>query len=151
MEDFSGRSRPQRGQSKPIVPTCMRCSSASARPNDDVNTTSIMRATETLDMVLEYLRRVESVIWNRKFFACNTEDNDDRNHLYGFGSEKMEIGDRVCILFGCSVPVVVRDSKDREFFTPVGEGYVHGKMDGEALASMDDNELNKREKSLRIQ
>ena len=43
-----------------------------------------------------------------------------------------EIGDKICILFGGSVPFVLRDNHD-EYFKFIGECYVHGIMDGEAV------------------
>jgi hypothetical protein len=43
-----------------------------------------------------------------------------------------EIGDKICILFGGSVPFVLRDNHDG-YFKFIGECYVHGIMDGEAV------------------
>lgn len=44
----------------------------------------------------------------------------------------------ICILFGASVPAVLRRSTDNEdAFQLVGECYVHGIMDGEALSIND--------------
>ena len=40
-------------------------------------------------------------------------------------------GDLVCVLWGCSVPVVLRKEGDHYIF--VGECYTHGVMDGEAI------------------
>lgn len=57
----------------------------------------------------------------------------------GLGPRQMEKGDVVCILFGCSVPVVLRrlDQPQREdgrpLFRFIGECYLDGFMDGEAL------------------
>ncbi|OGM41821.1 hypothetical protein ABOM_009660 [Aspergillus bombycis] len=45
-------------------------------------------------------------------------------------------GDFICILYGCSVPLILRESSKkarRNCFRVIGEAYVHGKMDGEAL------------------
>ena len=56
--------------------------------------------------------------------------------LFGLGPEESEIGGIVCIFFGCSVPVVLRAAKRQrvEFLCEViGESYVHGMMDGEAM------------------
>jgi hypothetical protein len=46
------------------------------------------------------------------------------------------MGDLICILFGCSVPVILRKHKDG-FYEFVGESYIYGKMDGEAFAGLD--------------
>jgi hypothetical protein len=40
-------------------------------------------------------------------------------------------GDKICILFGGSIPFVLRERDDGDF-TFIGEAYVHGIMDGEA-------------------
>jgi hypothetical protein len=40
-------------------------------------------------------------------------------------------GDLVCVLLGCSVPVVLREEGDHYIF--IGECYTHGIMDGEAI------------------
>ena len=47
--------------------------------------------------------------------------------------------DVICILYGCSVPVVLREItvKGETFWQLVGECYVHGKMDGEAMEGRD--------------
>ena len=43
-------------------------------------------------------------------------------------------GDVVCILLGCSVPVLLRPSTDQKScYEVVGESYVHGVMEGEAM------------------
>ncbi len=43
--------------------------------------------------------------------------------------------DLICILYGCSVPVVLRRQHDEETFTFIGECYADGYMNGEALST----------------
>jgi hypothetical protein len=45
-------------------------------------------------------------------------------------------GDIICILFGCSVPIVLREyrTENDHYFEFIGEAYIHGMMDGEAVA-----------------
>lgn len=43
-------------------------------------------------------------------------------------------GDLVCILFGCSVPVLLRKTQDEEHFTLVGECFLDGCMRGEMMS-----------------
>ncbi|RDW69991.1 hypothetical protein BP5796_08388 [Coleophoma crateriformis] len=43
-------------------------------------------------------------------------------------------GDIVCVLFGCSIPVVLREGNNDGTYALVGECYVHGFMEGEAIA-----------------
>ena len=37
----------------------------------------------------------------------------------------------LCVFYGCSVPVLIRKAAEHRHF--VGETYVHGLMDGEAI------------------
>ncbi|KAI0440071.1 heterokaryon incompatibility protein-domain-containing protein [Xylaria telfairii] len=53
--------------------------------------------------------------------------------LIGLAPEKAMKGDLVCVLFGCSVPVLLRQSSGDETFILVGECFVDGFMEGEAL------------------
>jgi hypothetical protein len=53
-----------------------------------------------------------------------------------------QTGDRICILFGSAVPFVLREDKDG-FFKLVGECYVHGIMDGEAMKERDMESLSR--------
>jgi hypothetical protein len=50
----------------------------------------------------------------------------------GAAPQESQSGDLVCVLFGCSVPVVLRKRIGGEYQF-VGECYMHGFMDGEAL------------------
>lgn len=49
----------------------------------------------------------------------------------GLGPKGLLSSDIICIMLGCSVPVVLRKVQDH--FLLVGECYVHGLMDGEAI------------------
>lgn len=97
-----------------------------------------------------YLRRVQSVVWNRRLFridlatrnvgpdvngdgAAGTISTGLKDPLYGIGPSGTACGDRVCILLGCSVPVILGEGKRRGVSRIVGEAYVHGIMDGEAM------------------
>ncbi|PQE31255.1 heterokaryon incompatibility protein [Rutstroemia sp. NJR-2017a WRK4] len=53
-----------------------------------------------------------------------------RNGCMGMAAEKSRKGDLVCVLFGCSVPVVLRESDGRDSFTLVGECFLDGYMNG---------------------
>jgi hypothetical protein len=111
----------------------------------DLNTSKLMAHESLPESVLEYLKRVQAIVWSRKFFKCNmslastTQElfAPPRECLVGVGPRNIEKGDLVCILFGCSVPVILRRSGTSwDGKTPqvrfLGESYVHGKMDGEA-------------------
>ena len=94
----------------------------------------------------EYFRRVEAVVWNRRLFEATparrpslqmTAAGSDEP-LFGLAPKGCEDGDLVCIFLGCSVPVVLKKVKNPrveeiDLFELVGEAYVHGIMDGEAM------------------
>src|SRR6266480_1368220 len=68
-----------------------------------VDTTSLIY-NERNSIVAEFCRRVQAVIWNR---ALIKTENDD----LGLASDKVRRGDMVCILYGCTVPVILRKGK----------------------------------------
>lgn len=62
----------------------------------------------------------------------------------GLASSLAQPGDAICILLGCSVPVILRpihgnvlDNAAR--LTLVGECYVHGIMNGESMKAAEDD------------
>lgn len=65
-------------------------------------------------------------IFNRK--TCSTDSG-----YFGLVPSHCEEGDLVCCLAGGSVPYVLRQSDDGNDFKLVGECYIHGVMQGEAL------------------
>jgi hypothetical protein len=90
-----------------------------------INTEQLLDSI-SLSMVREFLQRVQEVVWNRQLIKTK------RGYL-GLAPEAAEKGDLVCILYGCSVPVVIREIEGGTHEL-VGECYVHGMMDGAALA-----------------
>jgi len=59
--------------------------------------------------------------------------------LYGLAPDRARKGDLICILAGCTVPVVLRRHKNanqERYYELVGEAFVYGKMDGEAMAGL---------------
>lgn len=75
----------------------------------------------------EFLRRVQHVVWGRKLMRTK------HYKLLGLAPEIGQKGDSIAILYGCSVPVVLRRKIGSDYYTLVGECYVHGMMDGEAF------------------
>lgn len=69
-----------------------------------------------------------AVEWSRDCRLVATERGD-----LGMGPGAARKGDVVCVLVGCSVPVVLRGD-ERRGFVLVGECFVPGYMQGEALA-----------------
>ncbi|KAK8031273.1 hypothetical protein PG990_001007 [Apiospora arundinis] len=99
---------------------------------------------------LDYIQRVQSVIWDRRLFKIHRLEAIGRA-LYGLAPRGAREGDAICILHGCSVPVVLRAIKSAESRTGdggggsnsnsehkgswelIGECFVYGMMDGEAM------------------
>jgi hypothetical protein len=65
-----------------------------------VDTTALI-FHERNSIIAEFCRRVQSVIWNRALIK--TEKG-----ALGLVSEKVQKGDLICILYGCTVPVILR-------------------------------------------
>jgi Heterokaryon incompatibility protein (HET) len=76
-----------------------------------------MRSTVTTEL----LNRIQSVIWNRRFTIT------DRG-AFGLVPANAYVGDVIMVLYGASVPVVLR--KLESSYWLVGESYIHGAMDG---------------------
>lgn len=56
----------------------------------------------------------------------------------GIGPKRTQEGDEVCILLGCKIPLVIRKCEDSDRYFLVGECYVYGLMDGEAMDGLDE-------------
>jgi len=73
---------------------------------------------------------------NRRFFVTD-------NNYIGLAPIKSQVGDEVCVLYGCSVPLVLRNSDNK--VTLVGEAYAHGLIDGEAVSLKEEGILKETE------
>jgi hypothetical protein len=65
-----------------------------------------------------------------------SDETADDYYLFGLGPPLSKNGDFVCILYGCSVPVILREMSPKGHYILVGEAYVHGKMDSEAITDL---------------
>jgi hypothetical protein len=100
--------------------------------NGDLNTNKFKDIEDTPATMKLFLKRVRNVVWNRKFFLTAGE-KDIHGKLYGLAPKKAEKNDIICILFGCSVPVILREVEGEDRYIFIGECYAHGIMDGESL------------------
>jgi hypothetical protein len=86
------------------------------------------------DMALEFLTRVINVGFTRRFASINGLGD---HKYFGLVPENSKTGDSVVIFQGCSVPLVLRRSKQCSknigYWELVGECFVYGVMDGEAM------------------
>ena len=110
----------------------------------DVNMGRLIKDPDSPSLVVEFLKRVQGIVWNRLLLRSKTKK------LFGLGPQGTEIGDLICILYGCSVPVILRphkpiqDSDEISHYEVVGESYIYGMMDGEAFAKVDAEESRKK-------
>ena len=88
-------------------------------------------------MIFDFLERVQSVIWGRRLVTLG-----EGYVVLGPGSCRAE--DVVCILRGCSVPVLLRRRSYADVYEFVGECYVHGMMDGEVKVLEKQKKLHTR-------
>lgn len=65
-----------------------------------VNTTNLIN-NERCSVIAQFCRRVQAVIWNRRFVITESQ-------RLGLAGEEVQRADKVCILYGCSVPVILR-------------------------------------------
>jgi hypothetical protein len=116
--------------------------------NGHMNIKEVLRENEDAGPTKDYLERVMAVTWDRSFIEGSPivyggsssagegpkpPSSPSGKKLVGLGPSKTQEKDVIAILYGCSVPVILRPAgqDDYEF---IGEAYIHGKMDGEAIS-----------------
>lgn len=80
---------------------------------------------------------VRDTVWNRRTFRGQRAGNIPES-IFGLVPRQARVGDRLCVLYGLSVPIVLRElhgANDGRRWQLIGEAYVHGFMDGEAMSS----------------
>jgi serine/threonine protein kinase len=113
------------------------------RGEGDINFQSMIDDPGKSQRVVEFSKRVQTVVCNRRSFVCWTNTDEK---LVGVGPESMQLGDKIALLFGCAVPVILRKlepSENEAYFTLIGDCYVHGVMDGQALHGKDEVEIDR--------
>ena len=84
----------------------------------DVDMADLMNTRDdSLEEVANFLKRVQEVVWNRKVFL-----GGKNNEIFGLCSKLAQPGDLACILYGCSVPVILRGMKEIPKF---GQRIIH--------------------------
>jgi hypothetical protein len=120
-------------------------------PNGHINTRELLKESED-DITRDYLKRVQAVTWNRVFLEADTQKQGVEK-LFGVGPPETELNDVICILFGCSVPCIHRKYPHEEggsYFELIGEAYIYGKMDGEAVTALSDDDLQEKTMEFRL-
>lgn len=67
-----------------------------------------------------------------------------QNGYYGLGSCMAKPGDICCILFGATVPFLLRKTDKEGHYKLVAEAYIHGIMRGEAISMLQKGELHEQ-------
>lgn len=95
-----------------------------------------------LEKAYAYMREMNDTCGQRTTFLTD-------NHLVGLadskngklgqtGSKDIKVGDIVCIFHGASTPFILHEEPGGDIYTLVGEAFLHGVMDGEALEKTED-------------
>jgi hypothetical protein len=71
------------------------------------------------------IARIEAVE-QRRFFITHSG-------FMGLGPVQAKVGDKVVVVIGVNVPLILREETTIERYAVVGEAYVHGLMDGLAV------------------
>ncbi|WPH04729.1 heterokaryon incompatibility protein 6, or allele [Acrodontium crateriforme] len=78
----------------------------------NVNTSELLTHGKCPSIATEFLRRVQSVVWDRMLVL--TQGKKGSKKLLALVPAEAEEGDVICILYGCSVPVVLRRQRKRK-------------------------------------
>lgn len=98
-----------------------------------------LHARVTQPVLMHISTLVSTAVDDKRFFVT------EKGYI-GWGPKSSEVGDRVGVLLGAEVPFLLRSltqeqpgssGEKQEDFTLVGETYVHGIMDGEVLAGIE--------------
>lgn len=97
------------------------------------------------DKLQIYVAPLVASLDNRMSGRCFFGSGDDVGKM-GIGPAHMKIGDQICLLMGCDIPIILRSEGDH--FLLVGEAYVHGFMQGEADTAIQSRKLPLRRFSI---
>lgn len=127
---------------------CQKCLARSN--NGDIEIKKLISTGRDV-MVTDFLKRVEKVTWDRRFMRSEGKTFERKGNLqpkklFGLAPPKARKRDIICILLGCSVPVILREHRSypsavgspshrpaESWFEFIGEAYIYGMMSGEAL------------------
>ena len=101
----------------------------------------VKRNESTNPVLRNFVNRALATVWGRRLARTA------KHERLALLPEQTKEGDTICILYGCSVPVVLRKTKDRTtsgdvLWELIGECYMYEMMDGEALVTRREEEAN---------
>jgi len=108
--------------------------------------------TELPGLVKEFLDVARDIVWNRRTFRGKGTDSNT-SPIAGLIPQSAKVGDLVCVLYGCSVPVVLRKQLgkfSKHCWELISEAYVHGFMDGKGIYSLSPAALESAEITFEI-
>jgi hypothetical protein len=91
---------------------------------------------ELLNMAFKYKEYARPQTDRSSFFIT-------KKGYMGLGPPRIRNGDKVCIIFGCRNPLLLRKTNDT--FNLIGEVYIYGMMDGEMIAQLEAGKLTEED------
>jgi hypothetical protein len=79
----------------------------------------------------QYIERARVVCWNRRALRVKRVHGGREEEQFGIGPETMQRGDLACIIFGCSTPVILRETSNPP---PLGFTLQPFSKDGRSIA-----------------
>jgi len=58
----------------------------------------------------------------------------------GIGAPNVQKGDKICVLLGCDIPLIIRQVNNH--YVVVGDCFVYGIMKGEAMKDIEESKLD---------
>jgi hypothetical protein len=139
-ESFCRTIIADRGPASPYPPPsyyalAWDCISEQRATGSNFDTTEFRAVEEQESILDEFLAQVQSTVWGRRLLLAAVGDVQ----LLALGPEHAKKRDSICILHGCSVPVLLRkvdeggNGSNGVQYRLIGECYVDGVMNGEAF------------------
>jgi hypothetical protein len=97
------------------------------------------------------------VTWSRRFLLIKPIGNEASQEYPGLGPCGTRTGDAVCVLYGCSVPVILGPKKnhhgvietdkngDPKYYELIGECFAYGMMEGQAVRGVKSGKYKRSE------
>ena len=99
---------------------------------------SCAKNRELVGFERDFLEQVQAICWNRRVVRGRAVDGSG-GQLVGLAPRTARAGDTLVVLYGRTVPVAMRPHVDNvgggTQWELLGEAYVHGMMDGEAVCA----------------
>ncbi|KAG4418115.1 hypothetical protein IFR04_008776 [Cadophora malorum] len=99
---------------------------------------------------IEDLGDSDSELGSRSEVPNGERASQKEGRLFGLGPPRAKVTDIVCILFGCTVPCILRETAEKGQYVFIGEAYIYGKMDGEAVNELEEADLKSRTMEFKI-